>query len=139
MIRRFIYTFAMKYRQFMVGRYGSDQLNLFLVISALVLTFLSRVPYLWFMYFVGVALLIVSVVRMFSRNISKRYNENAKFLKLKAKFMSWYKVRSDAFRNRKTHKYFRCKKCSASIRVPRGVGKVEVTCPVCRTKFIKKA
>ena len=138
MIVRFFYRLSMKYRQFMIGRYGSDELNLFLVFIALALLILSRLPYMLFMYFVSFAILIYALFRMYSRNIAKRYEEKTKFLKIKNKITSWKRIKSEAHRNRKTHKYFRCKKCKASIRVPKGVGKIEVSCPKCRHKVIKK-
>ena len=138
LIGRFFYNLAMKYRQFMIGRYGSDEYNLFLVITALVFTFLSRFRHLWFMYFLGLFLLVFSIFRMYSKNINKRYKERMRFLKIKNKITSWFKVKRESFKNRKTHKYFRCKKCKASIRVPKGIGKIEVTCPKCKNKFLKK-
>jgi len=138
LIRRFLYNFGYKYRNFMIGRYGNDELNTFLLIIALVFMFMSRVPQLIFLYFVAFLILIFSCFRMYSRNISKRYEEKMKFLKLKNKFMIFYRIKSDAWKHRKTHKYFSCKNCKASIRVPRGVGKIEVTCPKCKKKVIKK-
>ena len=138
MIRRFLYNFAYKYQNFMIGRYGSDELNFFLVILSLVLMFLSRIRYLWFLYFISLMLLCISIFRMYSRNISQRHKEKMAFLRLRNKFTGWYRINRDAWKNRKTHKYFRCKNCKASIRVPRGVGKIEVTCPNCRTKVIKR-
>lgn len=138
MILRFFYKLMQSYERFMMGRYGNDEYNIFLVILSIGLSLLSRVPYLFVLYFVSLGLLAFAVFRICSRNISKRYEERTKFLKIKNKFTAFCKVRSEAFRNRKTHKYFRCKKCKASIRVPKGAGKIEVTCPRCRYKFIKK-
>ncbi len=135
----FFYRLNMRYSQFMQGRYGSDELNIFLVVLSLVFLVLSRsLPYLWFLYFVALILVLWCMFRTYSRNISKRYEEKMKFIRLKNRFLSWYNIRRDAWHNRKTHRYFRCKKCKASIRVPKGVGKIEVTCPKCRAKVIKK-
>ena len=39
----------------------------------------------------------------------------------------------------KDHKYFFCPKCGQSVRVPKGAGKIRVTCPKCGEKFEKKA
>ncbi len=135
----FLYRLRMRYQQFMVGRYGVDELNIFLVVSSCVFTLLARVFFNPFFFVFSWILLIFCMYRMFSRNIAKRYNEKEKFLKLKSKFTSWYRIKRDAWRNRKTHKYFRCKNCHASIRVPRGVGKIRVSCPKCRKEMIKKA
>ena len=136
---RFFYNVALKIRSFMMGRYGGDELNVFLIILSCILMFLSRFVLFPVLYPISLILTGICFFRVFSRNISKRFNERIKFLGIKNKITGWFKVRRDAFKNRKTHKYFRCSKCRTSIRVPRGVGKIEVTCPKCKFKFIKKA
>ena len=139
-MRRFIYNFVYRYRMFMQGRYGMDELNVFMLFVAVACLILSRtgVYLFWLFHVLSLILLALITIRMYSRNISKRYEEKTKFLKAKSKFMAWCNIRRDAWRNRKTHYYFRCKKCRASIRVPKRVGKIEVTCPNCKTKVIKK-
>lgn len=136
---RFFYNLRQRYMIFMQGRYGNDELNLFLLITAFVLMVLSKSVFLWFLYPLSLVSLIFCIVRTYSRNISKRYEEKQKYLALKSRFLVWYRIRRDAWNNRKTHKYFRCKRCKASIRVPKHVGKIEVTCPKCGNRFIKKA
>lgn len=140
-MRNFLYNLSYKYRVFMQGRYGSDELSIFLLAASLVALLVARTGVIFFVIFQLLAwvLLIFALFRTYSRNISKRYEERMKFLKLKNRFMAWYKIKREAWQNRKTHRYFRCKKCKASIRVPKGVGKIEVTCPKCKFKFIKKA
>lgn len=140
MFRRFLGNFAYRYQLFMRGRYGSDELNIFLVVSSLIFSLISRTGVILFFVFqiLSWVMLLYAVFRMLSRNISKRYDERMKFLKLKATFISWYNTKMEAWHNRKTHKYFYCKKCKARIRVPRYVGKIEVTCPKCKYRFIKK-
>lgn len=135
----FLYRLRMKLSQFMIGRYGSDELNFFLIILSFIFTILARVFLNPFVSIVSWILLFWCIFRMFSRNIAKRYNEKMKFLAAKRKFTSWLSIKRDAWKNRKTHKYFRCKNCKASIRVPRGVGKIRVSCPKCRKVMIKKA
>ncbi len=39
----------------------------------------------------------------------------------------------------KTHKIYKCKSCGQTLRVPKGKGKVKVTCPVCKSSFIAKS
>ena len=34
------------------------------------------------------------------------------------------------------YQYFFCSKCRQKLRVPKGKGKIEITCPVCRNQFI---
>ena len=138
MIMNFLFKLAYKYRQFMMGRYGSDELNLVLVVFSAILLFLSRIKYLWFLYFISLLLFAFAIIRMYSRNIAQRHKEKMLYLKIKNKIMDFYRIKRDSWKYRKTHKYFRCKTCKASIRVPRGVGKIQVTCPKCKTKVIKK-
>ena len=134
----FLFKLAYKYRQFMMGRYGSDELNLVLVVFSAILLFLSRIKYLWFLYFISLLLFAFAIIRMYSRNIAQRHKEKMLYLKTKNKIMGFYRIKRDSWKHRKSHKYFRCKTCKASIRVPRGVGKIQVTCPKCKTKVIKK-
>lgn len=134
----FLFKLAYKYRQFMMGRYGSDELNLVLVVFSAILLFLSRIKYMWFLYFISLLIFAFAIIRMYSRNIAQRHKEKMLYLKIKNKIMGFYRIKRDSWKYRKTHKYFRCKTCKASIRVPRGVGKIQVTCPKCKTKVIKK-
>ena len=122
----------------MMGRYGSDELNLVLVVFSAILLFLSRIKYMWFLYFISLLIFAFAIIRMYSRNIAQRHKEKMLYLKIKNKIMGFYRIKRDSWKYRKTHKYFRCKTCKASIRVPRGVGKIQVTCPKCKTKVIKK-
>ena len=36
------------------------------------------------------------------------------------------------------HRYYACPKCRQPVRVPRGKGKIAITCPKCKERFIKK-
>ena len=77
-----------KIRQFMIGRYGTDGLNQFLNIASLVLVLayiLTRLPLL---LYVGVVLLGFCYYRMFSRNISKRTEENYRYYAMKDRIRS---------------------------------------------------
>ena len=135
MLNKFMYKFA----NFMRGRYGNDALNqamMYACCGLFLLDIFIRNKYVSLAAFV---LWFTSLFRMFSKNIAKRYSEKQKFLVIKRKFSLWLNVKRDAWKNRKTHKYFHCKNCRASIRVPRGVGKIKVSCPKCRKVMIKKA
>ena len=39
----------------------------------------------------------------------------------------------------KEYKIFVCNKCQQMIRVPRGKGKIEIRCPKCGNRFVKKS
>jgi len=124
--------------RFLQGRYGNDQLNKFiyvlLFVSLLLNLFIFKAFYLTIITYL---LLAVLLFRTYSRNIYKRRMENTKFLNLtkpiRKRFSILNKNRKD-----KAHKYYLCPNCSQSIRVPRGKGRIEIKCPKCQTKFIKK-
>ncbi len=116
-------------RQFMAGRYGTDKLNMAILGAGLAASFVS----VWVSHpvadliFVGLsyALMIWAICRSLSRNTYKRYQENRKFLQF-----------FDRLKDRQ-HRYYDCPKCRQLVRVPRGKGKISITCPRCREKFIR--
>ena len=129
----------MKWLQnFMRGRYGTDQLNFFLLVVAIIIMLvvtLFRIPYI---YWVSIALLIFCYWRMFSRKTYKRSAENTKFLRLVYPITSRFQNMKKKWKDRKTHKYFKCPNCKQELRVPKGKGEITITCPKCHTKFDKR-
>ena len=122
----------------MAGRYGFDQFGGFLCISSLILIVIGA----WVspvLYWLGLILLIYSYFRVLSRNRSKRYAENLKYLTLQNKVVDWANRYILRFKQRKQYRYFRCPQCGQQLRVPRGRGKISITCPKCGTQFIKKS
>ena len=116
-------------QRFMAGRYGTDRLNITMLVVGCVLCFVQvftpdGVDVV--LMILSEVLLILSLLRCFSRNTYKRYNENRKFLLL-----------IDRIKDR-DHRYYTCPKCRQTVRVPKGKGKIAITCPKCREKFIKK-
>lgn len=127
-----------KFRQFMTGRYGTDQLNRFLLAATLVLLVLSMFFRRNFLLnFLVMALLVICYVRMLSRNYRKRYDENVKYMTYRDKFLSFFRREKSYMEQRKTHHIYKCPTCKQKIRVPKGKGKICVTCPKCKTEFIK--
>ena len=128
--RQFTMKIAYAYRRFMEGRYGTDKLNMTILSAGLVLCIVSmffRIPA------VNLVLTLLSYVLMFwaifrtlSRNTYKRYQENRKYLQIFGRLKD------------REHRYFDCPKCRQLVRVPRGKGKIAITCPRCREKFVKK-
>ena len=125
--------------QFMLGRYGSDQFNVFLVILAIVLMILNLffIRNSFLSAIVGL-ILIYSLYRIYSRNIYRRRAENDKYLSI---IQPIQKRISMIKKNREDHehKYFLCPECKQTVRVPRGHGKITITCPKCSHKFDKKS
>ena len=117
-------------RRFMTGRYGTDKLNMTILGVGLAISVISM-----FIHFIPVnlALTVLSyglmawaIFRTLSRNTYKRYQENRKYLMFLQKLKD------------KDHRYFDCPRCRQQVRVPKGKGKIAISCPKCREKFIRK-
>lgn len=124
-------------QRFMYGRYGYDQLNWFLLILYLPLYLLNLLTRLSLFYWLGTAALFLAVFRLLSRNIPRRRAENARFLELAGPVLRWWKLRSTIHRD-KDHRYFKCPNCGQQLRVPKGKGKINVTCRNCGVSFEEK-
>ena len=127
------------FRRFMQGRYGNDQLNRFLSFAGLLLLILSMLIKSGILYYAAVAVIILQMLRAFSRNIPKRYAENQKFLAVTSKARYAWAKKKNELQQLKTHHIYRCPGCKQKIRVPRGRGRIEIRCPKCRETFIKKS
>ncbi len=139
-------SFRSWFERFMIGRYGVDDFSKFQLGLAVVLMLLNmflRIPILNTLLWL---LLIWAYIRIFSRNIQKRYAENAKYLTARdrllgragAKGFSADRIKRTMEDRKKNHIY-KCPKCSQKIRIPRGKGRIMITCPKCRTEFMKKS
>ena len=127
------------FRRFMAGRYGSDQLNNALLILGIALIIVARIlGWAWMNVFI-LALLCLCYFRMFSRNIQARYAENQKSLQKWGPVSRCLHNAVLRFQDRKTHRYFKCPNCHKRLRVPKGRGKITITCPHCRTQFVRKS
>ena len=127
-----------KFRQFMIGRYGTDGLNQFLSMSSIVMLLVSLLTRVSLFTWLGAALLILCYYRSLSRNISKRTEENYRFYSLKDRFNNKFRSLKEQWANRKLYHYYRCPQCRQKLRVPRGRGRIQISCPRCGTQFIKK-
>ena len=119
----------------MSGRYGLDQLNVFLLIASVVLCLIgfvvSRFGALGAVFgslinLAAYAVLFWYVFRAFSRNPEKRILENRRYLTLKSRLTD------------RKNRYYRCPNCRQTVRVPRGRGKICIKCPKCEEKFVRK-
>ena len=128
-LRNIGYKLRTGFAHFMAGRYGTDKLNMAILCTGLAFSLLAS-------FFPGALVkllfptiayvfMIVAIVRTLSRNVYKRYEENRKFL------LFFQKLKD------KEHRYYNCPRCHQQVRVPKGKGKISITCPKCREKFIK--
>lgn len=128
-----------KLQQFMIGRYGTDQLTHFLNICVVVLLAVNLFARTRILYSLAVVLLIVAYYRMFSRNISARFQENERYMRYRFQVTECLKKwRFRADQARRFHIY-KCPGCGQKIRIPRGKGKISIHCPKCHTDFIKRS
>ncbi len=137
-VQEVLQRFAVKIQQFMVGRYGNDRFTLFLLIFSMIFTFLGNFKPIRFLYFIGLAIIVYALFRTMSKNYEARRKELDWYLAWSQKPRAELKLLGNKLRDNKTHKYFKCKGCRTVLRVPKGRGKIEVTCPKCRAKAIKK-
>ena len=116
-------------QKFMAGRYGTDKLNMTILYIGLAFAFLSMlIPVAGIKMAsttISYIFMFLAIFRALSRNIYKRYDENRKFL------LFFQKLKD------KEHCYFNCPRCRQQVRVPRGKGKISISCPKCKEKFIK--
>ena len=128
--RQFSAKLSAGLRQFMMGRYGTDRLNMVILCIGLAASLLSvffrTAPLNLILFLLSYGMMFWAIFRSLSRNTYKRYQENRKFLQIFGRMKD------------RQHRYFDCPKCRQMVRVPRGKGKIAITCPRCREKFVKK-
>lgn len=130
-------------QRFMYGRYGNDQLGMFCFAAYAVIWIVSM---MFRRTWTGVVLTVIDYLivltyffRFFSRNIVQRQKENRIFLSVKNRIKNFFKFQRLRFVERNgVKKLYRCPKCHQVIRVPKGRGKIAITCPKCHFEFIKK-
>ena len=133
-----------KFYRFMQGRYGVDQFAKFTMGVALVSIVLaifvntgSSAGSLLDM--LGLVAIVYTYFRIFSRNISKRAQENQKYLSATAKLRQRLNKEKNMMKQRKDYNIYTCPSCGQKVRIPRGKGKIEISCPKCHSKFVKRS
>lgn len=125
------------FRRLMMGRYGVDQLTWVLLALSLLLSLCGSIFRSNVLGILCWAVLVVCYLRIFSRNIYARQQENQKLLQF------WWKLKNGRSKRpsreqRKNFRAFSCPTCKQKLRVPRGKGKISISCPKCGRSFIKK-
>lgn len=128
-----------KFRRFMVGRYGTDELNRFL--SMLILVFVAfhlftrNIMFFW----MELLCLILIYVRMFSRDTGRRFKENQIYLHTCFQAGEWVRRFGSRLKECRKFKIFKCPQCGQKLRIPRGHGKIQVHCRSCGHDFIGRS
>ena len=128
--------------QFMAGRNGNDQLNVFLLVIDIILVLIGTIAggkARAIIYILVLVLLVLIYFRMLSRNLYRRREENGKFMRVKYKVSAWLRVRRERWVQRKDYKFFTCPSCHTTLRVPRGHGKIKIVCRKCGSSFTGKS
>lgn len=111
----------------MAGRYGLDKLYYILFGVLAVFLFLGALVSPWF-YVPAWAVLIWSIFRVFSKNITKRKRENDKIV-------GFFLRQAHRVRDRKTKRYRKCPHCRVVLKLPYQKGRHTVRCPQCGNQF----
>ena len=138
MFRNFLQNLAYRLQGFMYGRYGMDDFSRFLSWVAFAIFIINLFVNSVILYILGLATLIFSTYRCYSKNIYKRQKERNFYIKYKTKITGWFKIRKRIFAERKVNKYFKCPTCKAYLHVPKGRGKIIITCPKCKNEITRK-
>ena len=143
--------FSDRLKQFLVGRYGGDSLNTLLSVVSLISFFAGMLVSSlsgeslalriigWVLYLAAVGLVALTMFRTFSRNLTAR---RAEYEWYRSHILAPLTKKRNESRTRRaqaaTHKFFKCPSCRQTVRVPKGKGKIRITCPKCGNTFIKK-
>lgn len=158
---------------FMKDRYGVDGLTTLLggagMVLALIGTLADIDPLMW----ASIVIVVIALLRAFSKNIDARRKENEAFTSFMAKIpgLSSLTDRLNAsgsrgasstrtpadrqarkaelernkrlakkmWKERKTSNFLKCPQCGQVLSVPKGKGKLRVTCPKCHAKMEVKS
>lgn len=138
-------SFSERLRRFFEGRNGNDELSRLLIWGALIVLVASMATgSVWngllsnILWILSLAIMGWSYFRMFSKNIYARQAENAKYVSLRRKLIGDKASRARDKAERMQYKRFICPACKTKMRVPRGKGKVKITCKGCGNVFYGK-
>ena len=128
-----------KAADWMRGRRGPDDIAVFCTNVAVILVVINLFARVSWLSWIALALLAYSIFRIQSKNLGPRAKENEAFLKALGPARPWIQNPKAAFAEAKQYKHVKCSSCGQRVRVPRGKGKLRVTCPKCKQKFEVKS
>ncbi len=128
-----------KLYRFMSGRNGMDELSRMESWLVLILLLAGVLTRLGIFTVLALILMIHMYFRVFSKNTAKRYEENQRYVNFRyGRTVQWNRAKKH-MGQMKTHRFYRCPACKQKVRVPRGHGRIEISCPKCREKFIRRS
>ena len=125
-------------KSILTGRNGPDALSMAASLSAcfllIVAMFVGGVvsSVLWLLAFIC---LIFCYFRIFSRNVAKRRAENQRFLTRFAPLTQLKARYQEKKRQKNLYCFFKCPQCGTVLRVPKGKGRIRITCKCCGHVF----
>ena len=125
--------------RFMMGRHGADNLGMFTLLTGLVCSLLGSFTLVGILSVIGLALYIITLFRMFSRNHEKRVAENRKYIELTSGWKTKIRQFTRRMKNRRDYRYFKCPNCKVLLRMKRGSGEKDITCVRCGHQFRQKS
>ncbi|WP_208560558.1 hypothetical protein [Marinilactibacillus kalidii] len=130
--------FLQKMLFYMNGRYGLDELSKVLMAAGLLLNIVSNFVGGMIVSVFGIALIAYALLRVLSKEKTNRYKEYRYYITIKQKWLTKVQKLRNKQAQRKVYKVLACPECKQSIRVPKGKGKIRITCPNCKNQFVKK-
>ncbi|MGL4344163.1 MAG: hypothetical protein ACRCTE_03120 [Cellulosilyticaceae bacterium] len=128
-----------KFKKWMIGRYGIDQLTITLLIVTLILSLIGSILHSFIFTILTFGIIVLCYYRIFSKNLYARQQENFKFMRYYQPLQSQLRKKTKELQGLKTYKYFKCPNCKQKLRVPRGKGNICITCPKCKNTLHKKS
>lgn len=122
-------------QRFLYGRHGMDDLGQFTFILYMILFVLNLLTRNIVFYYVELVVVFLFLFRCLSKNLTKRQEENRKYVETKNKFFRFFRIQKRRWTDRKTHVYRTCPHCRTTVRLPKIKGTHTTTCPKCRKDF----
>ena len=160
-------------QDFMKDRYGVDELTYTLGLGGMVLALIGSLVDVRQLSWLAIAVILVGLLRAFSKNLAARAKENDAFKNATAKVPGLStlvaklgggaaagrgsrtggnrpkptqadmerakRTAKKMWSERKTSKFLKCPSCGQILSVPKGKGKIRVTCPKCHAKVETKS
>lgn len=128
-------SISKRLNDWMRGRNGADELGNTVVALSIIVLIINLFAHTRVLAVGALAMAIYSCWRMSSKNVTARRKENREFLKAFAPAIRWIKNPKASINEQRSYKHLTCPTCGQQMRVPRGKGKMRVTCPNCHKKF----